>query len=359
MDKNLNNIPCGYLVLNDEGVLLEVNDKVCGMVQCLREEIMDSHIETILTPGAKVFYQSYLFPMLKMEGKVNEVYLTLQTKDGKGVPVLINAERSSENGAHISRCIIVQMSRRSAYEDRILLDKKEAKKTSEEKERLLSMLSHELRSPLNVILGMVELLSDQLNGDGHGDEYKYLGLIKNAGKDLARLANDILNFAKLESGYFEVNREVILLEEVLMNSFMAVIHDAESKGIKMARSEKTTLNVLADEDRLKQVMMNLLTNAVKYTESGGKIVLSTKKEGQFVQIEVKDTGVGIPADKIDQIFQPFIRIGNNDSGPKEGGFGLGLPITKKLVHLMGGSMSVSSKPGEGSVFSVQIPLADY
>lgn len=358
MDTFLNNIPCGYLEFNDEGILIQVNNKICELVNCSREELINSHIEKILTPGAKIFYQTHLFPLLKMEKKVDEVYLTLRTKEGENIPVLINAERSSENEVYKNRCIIVQMSRRSEFEDRILYDKKEAEKTSDEKEKLLSMMSHELRSPLNIILGMVELLSEKLNGDGHSDEYKYLALIKNAGKDLARLANDILNFAKLESGYFEVNTEVILLEEVLINSFMMAKYDADSKGIKITRSEKTILKVLADQDRLKQVMMNLLTNAIKYTEPGGKIVLSTKKEGQFARIDVKDTGVGIPADKIDQILQPFIQMDNNNSSTKKSGFGLGLPITKKLIHLMGGDLSITSKPGEGSVFSVKMPLAD-
>ncbi len=254
------------------------------------EELIDNHIETILTPGAKIFYQTHLFPMLKMEQQVNEIYLTFQSKKGEKLPVLINAERTSENNLHINRCIVVRMERRSEYEDRILYDKKKAEKTSDKKEKLLSMMSHELRSPLNVILGMVDLLSDELNGDAKSEERKYLGLIKNAGKDLARLADDILNFAKLESGYFNVNNEVVLLEEVLMNSFMMAMHDAEDKGIELTRSEKTNLNVFADKDRLKQVIINLLTNAVKYTEPGGKVVLSTEKEGQFAKIHVKDTG---------------------------------------------------------------------
>lgn len=358
MDTTLNNIPCGYLEFDDDGKLLQVNNKICEMVGCSRKELVNSHIETILTTAAKIFYQTHLFPLLKMEEKIDEVYLTLRTKGGENIPVLINAERSSENDTFVNRCIIVQMTRRSEYEDRILYDKKEAERTSEEKEKLLSVMSHELRSPLNIILGMVELISDKLNGDEHNDVLKYLGLIKNAGKDLARLANDILNFAKLESGYFEVKREVVMLEEVLTNSFMMAKIDAENKGIEITRSEKTNLYVLADGDRLKQVMMNLLTNAVKYTEAGGEIVLSAKKEGQFARIDVKDTGIGIPEEKIDQIFQPFIQMDNNNSGSKESGFGLGLPITKRLIHLMEGDLSVKTKQGEGSVFSVQIPLVE-
>ncbi len=358
MNSAINQIPCGYLEFNDEGKIVQVNNRLCNLINYSNEQLINNHIETILTPGAKIFYQTHLFPMLKMEKQLNEIYLTLLTKDNENLPVMINAERSSENNVHLNRCIVVGMERRSEYEDRILYDKKKAEKTSEKKEKLLSMMSHELRSPLNVILGIVDLLSEELNGDARSEELKYLGLIKNAGKDLARLADDILNFAKLESGYFNVNNEVVLLEEVLMNSFMMVMHDAENKGIKLTRSEKTELKVLADKDRLKQVIINLLTNAVKYTDSGGQIVLSTEKEDQFAKIHVKDTGIGIPSEKIDQIFQPFIQMDDNSSDSDKSGFGLGLPISKKLVDLMGGDLTVSSKQGEGSVFSVKIPLAE-
>ncbi|WP_445665519.1 sensor histidine kinase [Fodinibius sp. AD559] len=358
MSSAINQIPCGYLEFNDEGILTQVNNRLCNLTDYSQEHLINNHIEHILTPGAKIFYQTHLFPMLKMEKQLNEIYLTFQSKKGENIPVLINAERTIENNEPINRCIVVQMERRSEYEDRILYDKKKAEKKSDKKEKLLSMMSHELRSPLNVILGMVDLLSNELNGDAKSEERKYLGLIKNASKDLARLADDILNFAKLESGYFEVNNEKLLLEEVLMNSFMMTMHDAEDKGIELTRSEKTELKVFADKDRLKQVIMNLLTNAVKYTEPGGEVILSTEKEGRFANIHVKDTGIGIPSKKIDQIFQPFNQMDNNNSGSSESGFGLGLPISKKLVDLMGGHLTVSSKEGEGSIFSVSIPLAE-
>lgn len=358
MSSAINQIPCGYLEFNDEGILTQVNNRLCNLTDYSQEHLINNHIEHILTPGAKIFYQTHLFPMLKMEKQLNEIYLTFQSKKGENIPVLINAERTIENNEPINRCIVVQMERRSEYEDRILYDKKKAEKKSDKKEKLLSMMSHELRSPLNVILGMVDLLSNELNGDAKSEERKYLGLIKNASKDLARLADDILNFAKLESGYFEVNNEKLLLEEVLMNSFMMTMHDAEDKGIELTRSEKTELKVFADKDRLKQVIMNLLTNAVKYTDPGGEVILSTEKEGRFANIHVKDTGIGIPSEKIDQIFQPFNQMDNNNSGSSESGFGLGLPISKKLVDLMGGHLTVSSKEGEGSIFSVSIPLAE-
>lgn len=358
MTSVINQIPCGYLEFNDDGKIVQANDILCKLINYSNEQLINSHIETIFTSGVKIFYQTHLFPMLKMEKQVNEIYLTLQTKENENIPVLINAERTVENDEAINRCIFVQMERRSEYEDRILYDKKKAEKKSAKKEKLLSMMSHELRSPLNVILGMVDLLSDELNGNAQSEEHKYLDFIKNAGKDLARMADDILNFAKLESGHFDVNKEVVPLEEVLINSFTMTMHDAEDKGIELTRSRKTELKVLADKDRLKQVIMNLLTNAVKYTDPGGEVILSTEKEGQYAKIHIKDTGIGIPSEEIDQIFQPFNQIDNNNSGSSKSGFGLGLPISKKLVNLMGGNLTVSSKEDKGSIFTVEMPLAE-
>ncbi|REL33738.1 PAS domain-containing protein [Rhodohalobacter sp. SW132] len=358
MDIILDNLPCGYLEFNDEGILGRVNNRFCEMVGYSQDELINQHIESIFTPGSGVFYQTHLFPMLKMENRVDEIFLTLLSKEKEQIPVLINAERTTENSGFNNRCIVVWMQRRSEFEDRILYDKKKAEKTSDEREEFLSMMSHELRTPLSVILLTVDLLSDEINGKGNSDQYKYLGLIKNASKNLARLADDILNFAKLETGHFTINKEIVLLEEILVKSYMMVMHDAESKGLKLTRGDKTDLRVWADADRLQQVIMNLLKNAIKFTDHGGKIELFTEKTPKFVKVCIKDTGIGIPSGKIDQIFQPFIQMKQNLSDSNKGGFGLGLPISKKLARMMGGDLTVSSTPGEGSVFTLQIPLAD-
>lgn len=329
------------------------------MIGYRSDELLNNHIETVLTPGAGVFYQTHVFPLLKMKGRVDEIYITVQTGAGKKIPVLINAKRTLENEEYKNRSIVVWMQRRSDFEDKILYAKKKAEKTSDAKEKFLSMMSHELRTPLDVILGMVDLLSEEINGDGKSEEYEYLGLIKKAGKNLARLADDILNFAKLETGHFTVNRKVVLLEEVLVRSYMMVMHDAENKRIQLTRGDKTDLRVWADRDRTQQIIMNLLQNAVKFTEPGGNIILYTEKDSQFAKIHVKDTGIGIPPDKVDKIFQPFIQMKHKSSGSHEGGFGLGLPISLKLSRKMGGDLTVKSDPGEGSVFTLSIPLVEH
>jgi len=283
METILDQIPCGYLDFSDEGIIGQVNRRICEMTGYRNDELVDQHLENLLTPGAGVFYQTHLFPVLKLENRLDEVYLTLQHKNGKKIPVLINSERNFKTKKYKNRCIVVEMQRRSEFEDKLLLAKKQAERTSGEKQKAISMMSHELRTPLSVILSMVELLSDEFNGDGLGEHYEYLSPIKEASKNLARLADDILNFARLETGYFDIQTEVILLEEVLIKSYMMMMHDAEKKGVTINRGEKTELKILADRDRLQQIIMNLLNNAVKFTEPGGKIDLYTEKDSEHVK----------------------------------------------------------------------------
>lgn len=305
----------------------------------------------------KIFYQTHLFPMLTMENQIDEVYLKLKSKNGHEVPVLINAERGNIERNGINRCIVVRMQRRSNYEDQLLYDKEEAQENIADKQKLISMMSHDLRNPLNAILGAVELLSEELDRDAGDDIAEYLNLIETSSKNMARLADDILNFAKLETGYFTINPEVISLDEILKNAFMMAKREAKNKDIICTRSQDTGLNIYADPDRLLQVLMNLITNAIKFTEAKGNIELYTEKEAPNVKIDVKDSGVGIPAEKLEHIFKPFEQIKQENSAPKDSGFELGLTISKKLSLKMGGNLRVSSTPGEGTVFTLHIPLA--
>ena len=354
MHSMLDQLPCGYLEFDDNGLIRQSNNRFCKIVGYSSKELIGNHIKTLLTPGATVFYQTHLFPMLKMEKQLNEIYLTFLSNNGEKIPVLLNAERSTEKEPAVNRCIVVRMQRRSEYEDRILFAKKQAEETTEDKKKLISMMSHELRTPLSVILGMVEMLSEELDSDANEDIIEYLKLIETSSNNLARLADDILNFAKLETGNFSINQEVLLLEEVLDRSFLIAKHEAKNKDIECTRGKKSELKVFADPDRLQQILMNLLTNAIKFTESGDTIELFTDHDEQFVRIHVKDSGVGIPIDKTELIFQPFKQL----NGTNAGGVGLGLSISRKLSREMGGDLTVSSTPGEGTMFTLQLPVRD-
>jgi len=358
-DSILQNIPCGYLEFDDNGILSAANSKLSEWLGYERSELVEKHLNTLMTPGAKIFCQTHLFPLIKLQESVEEIYITLQTKEGDKMPVLLNAQYDSSELRPVSRCILVRMKNRSAYEERLLHDKKEAKKIVDKKEQLLSRMSHEIRNPLNVILGMVDVLLDKVSekDDGKGEEKKYLNMIEDAGTDLARLADDILNFAKLESGYFNIDTEPVDLGEVLDNASMMAELDAREKNITISKNIEVDISVKADIDRLKQIIMNLLTNAVKYTKPGGKIFLSCRQEGESIEIAVKDTGIGIPPGKMDQIFQPFIQIDDQKSESDQAGFGLGLPISKKLAQMMNGDLTVASTHGEGSVFTLELPKA--
>ncbi len=356
MDQLLDRIPCGYLTFNDEGVIREVNERFCEMIGCSMEKLAGQSVESVFTPGSGVFYQTHLYPLLKLKNRVEEVYLSMKSASGKKIPVLINALRSEENGVFLNRCIIVQLQRRSEYVNQILHAKKQAEEISKSKEKFLSMMSHELRTPLQVIISLVELLSEELNGDALSDEAEYLGMIKHAGKDLNRLIDDFLNFARLETGYFDVNTEVVVLEESVIRAVMMMLPKAEMKKIKINRCEKTDVKVMADPDRLQQILMNLLTNAIKFTDEGGWISISTRTEDAFVYIDVTDTGIGIPSDQQEIIFSPFMQVQTESAG-KGSGYGLGLAICRQLAALMEGDLTVQSKPGKGSTFTLSLPLS--
>ncbi|MFH5883309.1 ATP-binding protein [Halalkalibaculum sp. DA3122] len=355
----IDNIPGGFLALDDEGIIKAVNERSCTLTGYKKTELINSHVKRILTPGSTIFFQTHLYPLIKIEHHAKEIYLSLLSAEEEKIPVLVNAEkRDVEDGSSLYCCLVLPVERRSEYEDQLLHAKKKAEKKSEQKERFLSMISHELRTPLNTILGMVDLLSEELNGNAGNEEREYLSLIKSAGKNLGRLADDILNFAKLETGYFEIAKEPFSLEEAIIKAYMMAMRKADEKGIKLIRHQKTELTVHADADRLQQILLNLLHNAIKFTDRGGIVQLHTDQDDQFAYIYVKDNGIGMSADKQDRIFDPFVQIEHNSHTGNDSGFGLGLPISRKLARLMGGDLQVESTPGRGSVFTVRLPIAE-
>lgn len=380
MDTILNKLPCGYLEFNDEGILLQVNNKICDVVNRRREEIIDSHIETILTPGAKVFYQTYLFPMLKMEEKVNEVYLTLRTNKGEDVPVLINAERSSENNTQTNRCIIVQMKSRSEYEDRILNDKNDmselnnelvntkrvlTKKTTELehsnelKNQMMGMAAHDLRNPLTLIQNYALFLIDDHQEESifTEDQYHLIKEIKGSSEYMVQIIEDMLDISSFESGCINLKKENYNLVELVEDAVSLSRSSANKKDIIVTTHlPDSSVNKVIDAHKIRQVVDNLLSNAIKYSnpETEVEIGISHTNEAEGVTVFVKDHGQGIPEDEIDKLFDPFSQISVKATAGEKS-TGLGLAIVQKIVEAHGGKIEVDSKVGVGSTFIIEIP----
>ena len=224
------------------------------------------------------------------------------------------------------------------------------------KSKFLSMISHELRSPLNSIMGYAELLLDEVDGRLNPEQREDILAIRRSSEHLRRLIDDILDLSKLEAGRMRVELRAVSLNEVVKESEAVIQPMVAQKGLLFATvSESGEILVRADRHRLRQVIINLLTNAAKFTEKGG-ITVKMWCEGSDGLFEVKDTGVGVPADQIERIFEDFHQV-DAEVTRRHGGTGLGLPIVRHLLHLMNGEVTVTSAPGEGTTFTVRLPLA--
>ena len=240
----------------------------------------------------------------------------------------------------------------------------QAERASRAKSEFLSRMSHELRTPLNAILGFTQLLEF---AELSGEDADNLSMIIRAGRHLLSLINDTLDVSRIESGRLSMSLEPVPVESVTQESLDLIRPDATSRRLTLrTRGEGPAPHVVADRQRLKQVLVNLLSNAVKYNRTGGEIRVAwaVAEPGTtpdipsplgWLRIEVSDTGQGIPAERFDDVFLPFERIGAERTDVD--GSGIGLALAKNLVEAMGGRIGVRSVPGVGSTFFVDLPLA--
>jgi signal transduction histidine kinase len=234
------------------------------------------------------------------------------------------------------------------------LARAEAENANRAKSEFLANMSHELRTPLNAIAGYVELLDMEIRGPITPKQHEDLTRIKASQRMLLRLVNDVLNFAKLESGHVSVIVKDINVGDVLASIEPLVLPQLMAKGLHFDLSMcSDTLRALADPEKLEQILLNLLSNAIKFTPPAGSIHLSCDTDDASVAINVKDTGRGIPQEKQDGIFEPFVRVDEGFSRPTEG-TGLGLAISRNLARAMGGELAVRSAPGQGATFTLTL-----
>ena len=218
-------------------------------------------------------------------------------------------------------------------------------------------MSHELRTPLNAIGGYVELLSLGLGGPVTPQQVEYLERIRRSQQHLMGIISDLLNFSRIEAGHVTYDIAPISLVHVIEAGAEIVETQAEAKGIflEVDRSELACI-ALGDRAKVDQILLNLLSNAIKFTGATGTVKVRCRASKDTAAIEVIDTGAGIPTDKLELIFEPFVQLGRSLSSAHEG-TGLGLAISRDLARAMHGNLTVSSKVGEGSTFTLTLPRA--
>lgn len=291
--------------------------------------------------------------VLRMDGKITDFVNRYTRKDGTLVDVLWSATWSEAD--KIMFCVAHDVTDRARIEKELREAKEEADRANHAKSEFLSRMSHELRTPLNAILGFGQLLERQNPTE---TQRSRVGHIISAGRHLLNLINEVLDISRVETGNLQLSLEPVCLADALEEALSLMRPLAAERGIELSTPVPDHDDfVMADRQRFKQVLLNLLTNAVKYTPLEGKVTIATSRtETGGMRVVVSDTGAGISPEKLARLFTPFDRLGAEQTGVE--GTGLGLALCQRLMQAMKGSIGADSVPGEGSSFWVELARAD-
>ncbi|HZL56007.1 MAG TPA: PAS domain S-box protein [Bryobacteraceae bacterium] len=341
------------------GIITDVNKQMEALTGCTRDELIGAPFKNYFTDPE----QAEAGIRLVLSGrKVTDYELTARARDGKEIVVSYNATTFYDRDRKLQGVFaavrdVTERKRfeRTQQENNVELEraKAAAEKANLAKSDFLSSMSHELRSPLNAILGFAQLMSSD-EPPPTPAQMASIDPILHAGWYLLALINEILDLAQIESGKLALSLEPTSLEEVMLECQAMIEPQGQKRGIRMTfpRSDNAYF-VDADRTRLKQVIINLLSNAIKYNQPNGTVLVEcalspTVGAKERIRVSVRDTGAGLPPDMLSQLFQSFNRLGRETSA--EEGTGIGLVMSKRLVELMGGAIGVESTVGVGSVF---------
>src|ERR1019366_2437314 len=344
------------------GLITDVNKQMEALSGCTRDELIGAPLKNYFTDPERA--EAGIKRVLS-GSKVTDYELTARARDGKETVVSYNAttfyDRDRElQGVFVAARDVTERKRfeQMQQENNVELEraKAAAEKANLAKSDFLSSMSHELRSPLNAILGFAQLMESD-SPPPTPSQTASIYQILHAGWYLLELINEILDLAQIESGKLALSKEPTSLDEVMLECQAMIEPQGQKRGIRMTFPKSgIPYFVDADRTRLKQVLINLLSNAIKYNQANGTVVVDcATSTPERVRVSVRDTGAGLPPEKLMHLFQPFNRLGRETSA--EEGTGIGLVMSKRLVELMGGAIGVESTVGLGSVFWFELNSA--
>jgi PAS domain S-box-containing protein len=282
----------------------------------------------------------------------------IQKKDGEYIIVEDNGRFITDAKGKVIRMLgfVENITERKQAEEQLKIAMHKAKDANQAKSQFLANMSHEIRTPMNAIIGFADILTEESPTE---KQKGYIDIIRNSGQHLLLIINDILDFSKIEAGKMTLeSRECSI--KYLLNTIESMMHSiAKEKGLDFEIRTDSNLpaNIITDSSRLQQCLINLINNAIKFTEEGHvylNIALEDRNSQPYIRFDVEDTGIGIPAETKEMIFSPFTQADESHTR-KYGGTGLGLAITRQLVQLLGGQLTLTSQKDKGSVFSIVIP----
>jgi PAS domain S-box-containing protein len=337
------------------GIITDVNKQMEALTGCTRDELIGAPFKNYFTDPEQA--EAGIKRVLN-ESKVTDYELTARARDGNETVVSYNATTFHDRdrklqGVFAAARDVTERKRfeRTLQENNLELEraKAAAEKANLAKSDFLSSMSHELRSPLNAILGFAQLINSD-SPPPTPSQTASIDQILHAGWYLLELINEILDLAQIESGKLALSQEPTSLSEVMLECQAMIEPQAQLRGISMTFPEPTIPHFVdADRTRLKQVLINLLSNAIKYNQANGAVIVDyTDSAPHRLRVSVRDSGAGLSPEMLGQLFQPFNRLGRETS--REEGTGIGLVMSKRLVELMGGTIGVASTVGSGSVF---------
>ena len=353
--------PCGYVSTLPDGTLVRVNQTFVDWSGGGRDRLLGgATFQSLLTIGSRIYYETHYAPLLRMQGFVNEVALEILRADGRTIPVLVNArqKRDAEDTPIFNRITLFDATDRRRYERELLLARRKAEQMAKDKADLIAMLSHDIRNPLNAIMGVVQLLD---RSDLSEAQHRYLRLLKSSSDNMLALLDHVLALSRAESSTFALAERPFSPREIVNEVATTFETAARDKGLDLtvAVADDVPLTVVGDPIALRQILSNLVGNAVKFTPAGSVSVAVRTREAATdavtLAFAVSDTGVGIAADVIEQIFNEYTQA-SYETALRFGGTGLGLSITRRLLALYGSIVDVHSAPGEGATFSFNLRL---
>lgn len=346
-------VPLCILRKNREGRFTFANQKFCQMMRLPAEQILGKTDYDFFPPELADKYRRDDRRVLET-GEIFEDIEEHQTPVGQKlfVQVIKSPVRDAAGNIVEVQCMFMDVTERKRAEEELRKAREAAEAANRAKSDFLANMSHEIRTPLNAIIGLTELLLQTPLNDL---QREYLQMILESGELLLALINDVLDFSKIEAGKLELDQRPFDLREHLGDTVKLLAARASQKGLELAVDVGSDVpdSVIGDPGRLRQVMLNLLSNAIKFTDQGEVVVQVRCQERQpdhaIILFSVRDTGIGIPREKQDRIFQAFEQV-DTSTTRRYGGTGLGLAIASRLVGLMGGRIWVESEPGKGSTF---------